>query len=188
MVLGHDDDGENWAGKKVERVLEMLGVTGSLVVARWYGGVMMGPARFACIESVAREAVGVWRSTYCQTSQGSSSLITSASNQAGSKRQRLDSAAEQKERKEQKERDELAAMLMERDTSIAVLRELLAEKKAQISGEEVVPVTLAKTLVYEGMGVEALRRLEKARDKTIGFVLREIEKVEGELKMQQGAR
>lgn len=174
MVLGHNDDGESWAGKKVERVLEMLDVTGALVVARWYGGVLMGPARFACIESVAREAVGVWRDKHSAPKPP----LQSQSDQVPPKRQRLESPAEQKER------DNLAATLRERDTNIAVLRGLLAEKKAQLCGEEAVPVTPAKTPAYEGMGLEALRRLEKARDKTIGFVLMEIEKVEGEIKVR----
>lgn len=35
---GHDDDGENWAGRKIEKLLEELGISGTIMVARWYGG------------------------------------------------------------------------------------------------------------------------------------------------------
>ncbi len=58
---GSDDDGERYAGKKLERVLEEAGVEGAVVVARWYGGVLLGPVRFTHIEECAREAIGKWR-------------------------------------------------------------------------------------------------------------------------------
>ena len=60
-VIGHDDDGEKYAGKKVEKVLESLDVMGCCVVARWYGGVMLGPVRFQHMEDCAKEAVREWQ-------------------------------------------------------------------------------------------------------------------------------
>lgn len=49
---GHDDDGENWAGKKIEKVMEELGIQGTIMVARWYGGELLGPARFKHISTL----------------------------------------------------------------------------------------------------------------------------------------
>lgn len=51
-----DDDGETAAGG---RLLHLLGLTDCknviVVVTRWYGGVQLGPARFKCINNVARK-------------------------------------------------------------------------------------------------------------------------------------
>ncbi|KAL8628191.1 hypothetical protein Q9189_006127, partial [Teloschistes chrysophthalmus] len=40
---GHDDDGETNGGRHLSSVLVPLNVTGAVVVARWYGGRMLGP-------------------------------------------------------------------------------------------------------------------------------------------------
>ena len=51
-----DDDGEDAAGG---RLLHLLQVTGAVnvvvVVSRWYGGVLLGPSRFALINNTARQ-------------------------------------------------------------------------------------------------------------------------------------
>ena len=51
-----DDDGESAAGG---RLLHMLQVVGGqdvvVVVSRWYGGILLGPARFTHINNAARK-------------------------------------------------------------------------------------------------------------------------------------
>lgn len=169
-VGGHDDDGEKYAGKKVEKVLADLNVTGSCVVARWYGGVMLGPVRFEHIEKVAREAVEEGRK-----------------------------AAEEEERRrrkvveEQAEREKLLRELERRDGSIEVLRGLALEKEREIrllKGEEIEVNEDGKTTAtgtgtavqYGTMSLERLRALDKARDATLSFLLKRIDKAEAELK------
>ncbi|KAL8641322.1 MAG: hypothetical protein Q9228_001856 [Teloschistes exilis] len=53
-----DDDGEDAAGGRLLKLLQMMDVWNILVVvSRWYGGVKLGPARFGIINAVARQAV-----------------------------------------------------------------------------------------------------------------------------------
>lgn len=53
---GSTDDGESWAGSKVLKVLENQAIIDAVViVSRWYGGTMLGPARFSHIERCALE-------------------------------------------------------------------------------------------------------------------------------------
>ena len=57
-VLKHDndDDGEDAAGARLAHLLEMRKEECVLVVvSRWYGGIKLGPKRFAHINNVARE-------------------------------------------------------------------------------------------------------------------------------------
>lgn len=57
-VLKHDndDDGEDAAGSRLAHLLEMRNENCVLVVvSRWYGGIKLGPKRFAHINNVARE-------------------------------------------------------------------------------------------------------------------------------------
>jgi hypothetical protein len=135
-----DDDGEKYAGKRLERVLNELNVQGIVVVARWYGGVMLGPVRFTHIENVAREAIMKWkrsvassggvgddsgggtdRSKRLKFDDGSSSPSSSAA--AGAAATPAQKAAEEAHRLR------LVEQLAHRDNSIVVLRSLLAEKK-----------------------------------------------------------
>lgn len=144
---GHDDDGEQYAGKKLERVLSDLDAQGAVVVARWYGGVLLGPVRFTHIEKCAREAIASW------------------------------TAAEQDRKKrktEEAERVELVKTLEARDESIVVLRELLAEKSA--IAKEAPKSQPAPD--YDKMDAATLKRLEKARDGTISWILKAIDKAE----------
>ncbi|KAG2153278.1 ribosomal protein S5 domain 2-type protein [Suillus clintonianus] len=56
VITGYNDDGEQWAGSKVLRVVQNEGVLDAVViVSRWFGGTLLGPARFAHIETCARE-------------------------------------------------------------------------------------------------------------------------------------
>jgi hypothetical protein len=52
----NDDDGEDAAGSRLAQLLEMRKENGVLVlVSRWYGGIHLGPKRFAHISNVARD-------------------------------------------------------------------------------------------------------------------------------------
>ncbi|KAF9640039.1 Impact [Lasiodiplodia theobromae] len=156
---GHDDDGESHAGKRLARVLEAMGVdAGAVVVARWYGGVMLGPARFAHIENVAREAVREWR------------------------RAVVAEGVERRVVEEGRKKEGLVRVLGERDGSIEVLRGLLAEKKRVAGGGEGEGVVAQrKQMDYGKMPVQVLEKLEKARDATIAFILKELDAVEDEI-------
>ncbi|KAL8701138.1 MAG: hypothetical protein Q9201_005079 [Fulgogasparrea decipioides] len=53
-----DDDGEDAAGGRLLRLLQVMDIWNMVVVvSRWYGGVKLGPARFGIINAVAHEAV-----------------------------------------------------------------------------------------------------------------------------------
>lgn len=53
---GSNDDGEQWAGGKVLRIMENQAIIDAVViVSRWYGGILLGPARFSHIETCALE-------------------------------------------------------------------------------------------------------------------------------------
>lgn len=56
QVSDTDDDGESGAGAKLGALLELTSARNVLVVvSRWFGGVLLGPARFKHIASVARQ-------------------------------------------------------------------------------------------------------------------------------------
>ncbi|KAK8156070.1 ribosomal protein S5 domain 2-type protein [Phyllosticta citrichinensis] len=166
LDIGHDDDGESYAGKKLEKLLDGLKVEGAVCVARWYGGIMLGPARFDHIENCARQAIHAWQAA--------------ATNSEQQKRQKVANT---------KLKQELERMLAERDQSIQVLRSLLAEKRRAASKDNGTPqpaaATSGKTMDYSKMPVEALRKLEKARDATISFILKEIDNVEAEISAKE---
>ncbi|TFB04409.1 Protein IMPACT-like [Trichoderma ghanense] len=53
-----DDDGEDAAGSRLLHLLQLMEVwDGMVVVSRWYGGVKLGPRRFALINGVARDGL-----------------------------------------------------------------------------------------------------------------------------------
>ena len=58
IIIKHDndDDGEDAAGSKLAYLLDMRkDVNVLVVVSRWYGGIHLGPKRFAHIVNVARK-------------------------------------------------------------------------------------------------------------------------------------
>lgn len=60
IVLKHDnnDDGETAAGSRLAQLLELRKEDGVLVVvSRWYGGIPLGPKRFAHITNTARQVL-----------------------------------------------------------------------------------------------------------------------------------
>jgi putative IMPACT (imprinted ancient) family translation regulator len=166
FTCGSDDDGEKYAGKRVERVLNDLQVEGAVVVARWYGGVLLGPARFTHIENVAKEAVAAWRATTDETS--------------AKKRKVEDQNAD-----EEVERKRLTKQLTDRDQSITVLRQLLAEKQSPPKrdtdageADKLVPASPFQIVDYAEMSIVRLRQLDKARDATISWILKQIDQAE----------
>ncbi|KAF2710452.1 hypothetical protein K504DRAFT_262441 [Pleomassaria siparia CBS 279.74] len=162
--MGHDDDGEKWAGGRLQHVLDDMGIEGVVVVARWYGGQNIGPIRFTHIENCAKEAVWKWRAAEVEIKK--------------------EQAAKKQKVEEETARVELENNLRERDLNIFVLRGLLADKKAKLDDSDPVPPTpQKKPLDYNTMSLEALRRVDKARDATIAFILKNIDKVDEELKL-----
>jgi hypothetical protein len=161
--LGNDDDGEKWAGSRLQNVLNDTQAEGVVVVARWYGGQNIGPIRFTHIENCAKEAIWKWKVASTQLAQ-----------EAASKKQKVDDEVKRKE---------LVKNLQERDFNIFTLRKLLAEKKAKLEDQEAAPPTPQKPQVYDKMSMEALSRVDKARDATIAFILKQIDKIEEEIKL-----
>lgn len=140
-----DDDGEKYAGKRLEKVLVELNVQGTVIVARWYGGVLLGPVRFTHIENVAREAIAMWRRSLgvggigsgldsgsagkrLKTHDGSGSGPGFPSSSPSSAPPSGELTEAQKAADEEK-RVRLAEQLVHRDNSIVVLRAMLAEMK-----------------------------------------------------------
>ena len=53
-----DDDGEAAAGSRLAHLLAAIGAENTLVVVtRWFGGILLGPARFKIINDVARALI-----------------------------------------------------------------------------------------------------------------------------------
>ncbi|GIZ40017.1 hypothetical protein CKM354_000337300 [Cercospora kikuchii] len=174
-VTGSDDDGEKYAGKKIEKVMEACNATGSVVVARWWGGIMLGPVRFTHIETVARDSIRA-----CESHRA----------EAGAKRRKV---LEDKE-----EHAKLCKTLADRDASITVLRKLAADKEQKLKDVRdgiaaakdanadaqqatALTPTANASMDYSTLPLDRLRALEKARDATLSFLLKRIDKAEGDL-------
>lgn len=131
-----DDDGEKYAGKRLEKVLNELNVQGTVVVARWYGGVLLGPVRFTHIENVARDAIARWTRSVggagagdAQSGGGGKRVKTGDDSSPASGSPAKGGPTEAQKAADEATRLRLAEQLVYRDNSIAVLRALLAEKK-----------------------------------------------------------
>lgn len=172
--VGSDDDDEKYAGKKLEKLLIEMDVTGSVVVARWYGGILLGPVRFDHIVNVAQEAIKKWQSA--------------AADGLSSKRTKIDTPPNLTPEQEADKIKRLSKQLVDRDNSIKVLRDLLAEKKAtkeadsgalsNTTSSQDVPKSTAAGPDYQSMPLTKLRQLEKARDTTISWILKQIDQIE----------
>ncbi|KAL8800492.1 MAG: hypothetical protein Q9223_007286 [Gallowayella weberi] len=161
-VTRHDDDGEKYGGKALGSVLSTLNVEGTVVVARWYGGILLGPVRFDHIKNCARDAIGKY---------------TSATQQQQSKKSKTVADDDTK-------RNDLIRILPERDQSISILRGLLAEKQSHNTPSpkaELQKSSPSKVPNYSNLPLSALENLERARDATIGWILGQIEKAEAQL-------
>lgn len=58
---GYEDDGERFAGAKLQALLLAMKVHGVVICVREYGGIMLGPIRFQHIVQCARDAVMRYR-------------------------------------------------------------------------------------------------------------------------------
>jgi putative IMPACT (imprinted ancient) family translation regulator len=160
--LGSDDDGEKYGGRHIEKVLTEQNVEGSVVVARWYGGVLLGPARFIHIENAARSAIVEWKKSTFAT------------------------AKKPKTETESEEKGRLITNLRDRDESIKTLRKLLADRLAANNADESANTTVESSrsssprpiLDYFSMPLQRLRQLDKARDATIAWILKQIDAAE----------
>ncbi|KAF3160384.1 hypothetical protein TWF225_003516 [Orbilia oligospora] len=170
---GSDDDGENYAGKKLLKVLDDYKVEGSIVVARWYGGQLLGPVRFQHIENAAKEAIRAYLADKDESANGESAKKTKVSNN-------------EQGQEDEKEKEDLVEELKNRDESIAVLRNLLDDKMGKKkkseetpdAGEESSQQRPTKEVDYKSMPLVRLKQLDKARDNTISFLLKKIDEVE----------
>jgi hypothetical protein len=159
---GYDDDGEKWAGARLKQVLEDMKVEGVVVVARWYGGQNIGPIRFTHIENTAKEAIWRWKAVEGEIA-----------GQQAAKKQKVE---------EEAARERLEDNLRQRDYSIFILRGLLADKTAKLNGAEATPPTPQKGPPdYSKMTMDGLKKMDKARDATIAFILKQIDKVDKQL-------
>lgn len=208
-TTGSDDDGEKYAGKRLERVLIDLDVQGTVVVARWYGGVLLGPVRFTHMEMVAREAIKMSQRATDRTGGGDGPDSEKRHKIAGDSAGRPGGVGDSLG--DDADRARLARQLVERDKSIIILRDLLAEKTSLAahtpaeagtlnsqpppqqgslttaptasSSATVLTAPTIKTIDYTEMPIQRLRQLDKARDATIAFILKQIDKAEESLKV-----
>ena len=176
-VTGHDDDGEKYGGKKVEQVLVNGRVIGACVVARWYGGVMLGRVRFDHMEACALEAVKKWQDSVEEEKLKRRKLVEESS-----------------------ERVRIVNVLSARDQSITVLRALALENEENLKGVQAEALSdggnkpqyqshsPAKVPQYDGMPLARLQALERARDATISFLLKRIDRAEAETKAFEKGR
>lgn len=191
---GSDEDGEKYAGKKVEKILEEMNVQGVVVVARWYGGVLLGPVRFKWIEDCAREAILMWK----KIALGGGD---SGSNGVGEGAKKVKADGPDTVQDDKGEMSRLKKLLEERDASVKILRTLLAEKNDELkkleskepdedvgdletreSQANMVKSPVAATLDYTSMPLQRLKQLEKARDATLQWILKQIDSVEDKIK------
>lgn len=115
---------------------------------------MLGPVRFEHIKDCARDAI-------------------QQSIQEEERKMKRAKVGEDENR-----RQELIRVLPERDRSIAVLRDLLAEKQQRTGSQIADKGTSAKVPDYARLPLPTLVGLERAKDATIGWVLKQIEKAE----------
>ncbi|KAF3917142.1 hypothetical protein ABW20_dc0109319 [Dactylellina cionopaga] len=175
---GFDDDGETYAGKKLMKLLDDYKVDGSIVVARWYGGTMLGPVRFQHVENAAREAIRA----YLADKNGETNA--SSPGETAKKVKVLEGEDNMKLK------EEMVEELKRRDESITMLRGLLDEKMGKTKkggetekkgeGEGSGMLKVAKEVDYGSMPLVRLQQIEKARDNTIAYLLKKIDEVEAQ--------
>ena len=143
---GFDEDGEKWAGRKVLDILTANDDEGLLCVARWYGGIMLGPIRFDHIVHVAADALAIYHLSMRKTPAITSPILTSP--QVDGEKRRL------------------IRVLKGKDMTVESLRTMITTKKVE-RGETSAPTTPVKERNYERMHEDGLKRLVIARDATI---------------------
>jgi hypothetical protein len=150
QTSGFHDDGEKWAGRKVLDILIASEDEGLLCVARWYGGIMLGPARFDHIVHVAADALATYH-----LSLEKSPVITTSTMTAP----RIISS------ESDEERGRLVRMLRGKDMTVENLRGTISGIKSERG--ELSQQSPVKEKNYERMGMDGLKRLVIARDATI---------------------
>jgi len=153
---GFNDDGEKWAGRKLLEVLTSNEDQGILCVARWYGGIMLGPARFDHIVHVAADALATYHIAQRKPPALSPPTIQ------GPKSSPPPRIAE-----DYNERERLVRVLRGKDMTVEYLRAMITAKKLERGKGNSAPTSPSKIKNYEGVQVEGLQRLVVARDATI---------------------
>ena len=58
IAQDYDDDGETKAGGRLLELIDLMNVENLMVVVtRWFGGVLLGPSRFKCINNIAKKTI-----------------------------------------------------------------------------------------------------------------------------------
>jgi hypothetical protein len=179
--VGHDDDGEKGAGIRLGRLLEADGIVGNLAVGRWWGGVMLGPSRFTWIEQSAKEAIMKWAMGQVASELPTKKVKTLQAAQIGVSGTAV-SAAPKPVQAEAHSRGELIDELERRDRNIGVLRDLLKEKKDKLEGTTSPQASPAKVVDYKTMPMSRLLALDRVRDATLTYILKQLDKVDQEQK------
>src|SRR6266496_3849056 len=135
---GFDDDGEKWAGRKILDILTANDDEGLLCVARWYGGIMLGPIRFDHIVHVAADALAIYHLSMRKSPAITSPSVTSP--------------------KVDGERGRLIRVLKGKDMTVESLRSMITAKKVEM-GEGSAPASPVKERNYERMHEDGLKRL-----------------------------
>ncbi|KAF8738498.1 hypothetical protein AX14_011333 [Amanita brunnescens Koide BX004] len=137
---GYDDDGEKWAGNRVLKVMQDLAVIDAVViVSRWYGGVLLGPARFTHIETCAEEVCREFKKS--EELQDCITTLTSLDDLLGQLRAQLQTrsnpSAQPDKEKESKKPDysildipKAKRLIAARENSIKSCKSLLAKHQA----------------------------------------------------------
>ncbi|KNC96968.1 uncharacterized protein SPPG_07788 [Spizellomyces punctatus DAOM BR117] len=150
VVSGYDDDGEKWAGSKIAKILEQFQVVDVVViVSRWYGGVLLGSARFRHIEQVTKEVLelGGWIGRPRQVSPSPAQPVVTATGMTLEKAEKL---------------------LRAKDSTVDHLRQRL--ESAGSGPLTANPSLPSPTKGYSGLTLEKAERLIKARDSTIAHL------------------
>jgi len=153
---GFNDDGEKWAGRKLLEVLTSNEDQGILCVARWYGGIMLGPARFDHIVHVAADALATYHIAQRKPPALSPPTI-----------QGPKSSPPPRIAADYYERERLVRVLRGKDMTVEYLRAMITAKKLERGKGNSAPTSPSKIKNYEGVQVEGLQRLVVARDATI---------------------
>lgn len=161
-TTGFEDDGEKWAGKKLLELLIASEDEGLLCVARWYGGILLGPTRFDHIVHVAADALATYH-----IRQKKGPLMKEPTMKAP---RVLEMPVDDEERMR------TLKTLRGKDMTIETLRGMILAKKVE-RGESPVSSPV-KEKNYERMSSEGLKRLLIARDaaiKSLRDILQELQ-------------
>jgi Uncharacterized protein family UPF0029 len=146
---GFEDDGEKWAGQKLLNILTSNEDEGILCVARWYGGILLGPVRFDHIIHVAADALATHH-----ISKGTAVIP-----------RHVNETKDVKTSGGDEEVSRLLRVLKGKDMAIESLRGIIHTKKME-RGEDA-QMSPRKEKNYERMPLEVLNRLIVGRDATI---------------------